>query len=127
MQALFARVRPFLRYSLALFWLVSAVTGLLDLRGWGVLLVTHLPIRIGTALVVLGAACLLNVAVAFLVFRAWRPRRLATLQFFLVLAYTAIATILFPSLWMEPLGPLLKNVPILAAILAWGTLEEPAR
>jgi hypothetical protein len=126
MQALFPRVKPLLRYSLALFWLASAVTGLLDLRGWGVLLVNSLPIGIGTALFVLATACLANAVLALLVFRAWRPRRLATVQFFLVLAYTAIATLLFPSLWMEPLGPLLKNVPILAAILAWGALEEPA-
>jgi len=126
MHALFLRVKQLLRYSLAIFWLVSAITGLLDLRGWSVLLVSHLPIRIGTALFVLASACIANVVVAFLVFRAWRPRRLAGIQFCLVLGYTAIATILFPSLWMEPLGPLLKNVPILAAILAWGALEEPA-
>jgi hypothetical protein len=126
MQALFLRVRPLLRHSLALFWMVSAITGLLDLRGWSVLLVTSLPIRIGTALFALATACLANAVIALLVFRAWRPRRLATIQFFLVLGYTAIATVLFPSLWMEPLGPLLKNVPILAAILAWGALEEPA-
>ena len=126
MHGLFLRARPLLRYSLALFWFASAIAGLGDLRGWGVLLVNHLPIRIGPALAVLGAACVLNAVVALLVFRAWRPRRLAAIQFFLVLAYTAMATVLFPSLWLEPLGPLLKNVPILAAIVAWGALEEPA-
>jgi hypothetical protein len=126
MQSLFPRVRLLLRYSLAFFWLASAITGLLDLRGWSVLLVTSLPIRIGTALFVLATACLANAVVALLVFRAWRPRRLAAIQFFLVIGYTAIATVLFPSLWMEPLGPLAKNVPILAAILAWGAMEEPA-
>ena len=126
MEALFLGVRPFLRYSLAIFWLASAVTGLLDLRGWSVLLVTQLPIGMGVALLVLSAACLLDAAIAFFVYRGWRPRRLAAFQFLVVLAYTAIATILFPSLWMEPLGPLLKNIPILGAILAWGVMEERA-
>jgi hypothetical protein len=127
LQALFLNARPFLRCSLALFWLASAVTGLLDVRGWGVLLVNQFPIGMGAALVILGAACVLNAVIALLVYRGWRPRRLAAIQFFVVVAYTAIATILFPSLWMEPLGPLLKNIPILAAILAWGAMEEPTR
>jgi len=126
MEALFAKSRPLLRYALAIFWIGSAVTGMLDLRGWGVLLVNQLSIGMGVALSVVGAACVVNAVVALFVFRAWKPRRLATAQFFLVLAYTAIATLLFPSLWLEPLGPLLKNVPILAAIVAWGALEEPA-
>jgi hypothetical protein len=33
---------------------------------------------------------------------------------------------LFPSLWLEPLGPLLKNLPILAAIVAWAAVEDPS-
>jgi len=127
MDALFAKARPFLRYALAVFWIGSAVTGMLDMRGWGVLLVSQLSIGMGVALSVVGAACIVNAVVAFFVFRAWRPRRLALVQVVLVIAYTAIATLLFPSLWLEPLGPLLKNVPIVAAIVAWGALEEPAR
>ena len=127
MEALFAKAPPFLRYALAVFWIGSAVTGMLDMRGWGVLLVNQLSIGMGAALSVVGTACIVNTVVALLVLRAWRPRRLALVQFVLVLAYTAIATLLFPSLWLEPLGPLLKNVPIAAAIVAWGALEEPAR
>src|SRR4051812_35112412 len=118
MQAPFLRARPLLRYALALFWIVSAITGLLDLRGWSVLLVSQLPIGMGIALALLGTACLVDAVVAILLFRAWRPRRLAALQLVLILVYTAIATILFPSLWMEPLGPLLKSIPIAAAIVA---------
>lgn len=127
MHSLFLNPRPFLRYSLAIFWLASAITGLLDLRGWSVLLANQFPVGMLTALVVLGGACLLNAVVAILVFRGWRPRRLAAVQFLLVLGYTVIASILFPSLWMEPLGPLLKNIPILAAIVAWGAMEEHTR
>jgi hypothetical protein len=41
-----------------------------------------------------------------------------------MVAYTGAATILSPSFWTEPLGPVFKNVPILAAVLAWGAIEE---
>jgi uncharacterized protein YbjT (DUF2867 family) len=116
--------RPVLRYTLAILWLASGITGLLDLRGWGVLLISQLPIRMGTALSVLAAACIVDLIVALLVVRRWRPRRLALIQLGLVAGYTAVATVLFPSLWLEPLGPLLKNLPILAAILAWAAIED---
>ena len=35
----------------------------------------------------------------------------------LMLAMTAVATALDPSLWLHPLGPLLKNLPIAAMLL----------
>ena len=40
-------------------------------------------------------------------------------------SYTAVATWLWPTMWADPLGVLLKNVPIVAAVLAWGAMEEP--
>lgn len=117
-------VRPVLRYALAFLWLISGIAGLLELRDWAVLLVSRLSIGMGTALAVLGAACLFDLAIAALVLRRWRPRRLALVQIAAIVAYTAVASALWPSLWLEPLGPLFKNVPILAAVLAYGAIEE---
>ena len=117
-------VRPILRYTLVFLWLASAVAGALDLRAWSVLLATQVPMGIRAALLLLALACLLDLVLAALVVRRWRPRRLALIQVTVILGYTAVATILFPSLWTEPLGPLFKNVPILAAVLAWGAVEE---
>jgi uncharacterized protein YbjT (DUF2867 family) len=117
-------VRPLLRCTLAFLWLISGVTGMLELRDWSVLLVSRLAIGIGTALSVLAAACIFDLAVAALIVRRWRPRRLALVQVIAIAAYTAVASILWPSLWLEPLGPLFKNVPILAAALAYGAIEE---
>jgi hypothetical protein len=116
--------RPILRYTLAFLWLASALAGALDLRAWSVLLATHVPMGVRTALAMLALACLLDLVLAALIVRRWRPRRLALIQVMVILGYTAAATVLFPSLWTEPLGPLFKNVPILAAVLAWGAVEE---
>jgi len=117
-------VRPLLRYALALLWLLSGVTGLVELRDWGVLLVSRMSIGMGTALTALSAACLVDLLVAALLLQRWRPPRLALIQVGAIVAYTVAATILWPSLWTEPLGPIFKNVPILAAVLAWGAIEE---
>jgi hypothetical protein len=40
------------------------------------------------------------------------------------LVLTAIATLLLPSLWLDPLGPLTKNVPIAAAL--WVLARKPS-
>ena len=117
-------VRPILRFTLAFLWLISAVAGVLELRGWAVLLASQTPLAFGTALCILGLACLVDVAVALLILRRWKPPALAAAQVALIAAYSAVATLLWPSLWLEPLGPLFKNVPIAAAALALGAIEE---
>lgn len=117
-------LRPLLRYSLAFFWLVSAITGAYGLRAWAVLLTMQMRIDMAVALTLFSLACLLSLVLAILVVRRWRPRRVAQLQAAALIVLTAIATLLFPSLWTEPLGPLAKNLPIIAAALAWGEIEE---
>jgi hypothetical protein len=117
-------VRPILRFALAFLWLVSGVTGILELRGWSVLVASQTAMGFGAALSLLALACVADVAIALLLLRRWKPRTLAATQVALVVAYSAIATFLWPSLWLEPLGPLFKNVPIAAAALALGAIEE---
>jgi hypothetical protein len=120
-------VRPLLRASLAILWLASGFVGLFALRQWAPLMASAL----GTPVVLAGAAlvlaCLADVAVAMLLVRRWRPRRLALAQVLLICGYTAVATLLWPSLWLESLGPLLKNLPILGAVLALGAIEDERR
>lgn len=65
-------------------------------------------------LIVGGAAADLVVGLALW----WRPGRATYLAALgLLLLMTAIATGLQPALWLHPLGPLLKNLPI--AALLW--------
>ena len=54
----------------------------------------------------------------------FRPRLLALVQLALVAAYTLGLTLLQPSLWLEPFGSLLKNMPILVLVLVSRILEE---
>jgi uncharacterized protein YbjT (DUF2867 family) len=117
-------IRPLLRFTLAFLWLLSSMAGLLDMRGWAVLLVASLPIGMGVALAALAAACAWDAFIAVLLVRRWKPARLAALQVATIAVYTLVATLLWPSLWLEPLAPIAKNVPILAAVLAWGAIED---
>jgi len=46
-----------------------------------------------------------------------RRRWIWTLQLAVILGYTAIVTVFLPEQWLHPFGPVLKNLPMLAAIL----------
>lgn len=45
-------------------------------------------------------------------------------QLLLVLGYTVIITLWLPAQWLHPFGPVLKNLPLLAMILALWALDR---
>jgi hypothetical protein len=47
-------------------------------------------------------------------------------QIALIIGYTLIISVALPEFWLHPFGPVLKNVPLLAAILALHELERRA-
>ena len=65
--------------------------------------------------VVLGS--LIDIALGLLVCIRKFARIALLLMLFVTLAYLVAGTILTPQLWLDPLGPLLKIVPILIATL----------
>jgi uncharacterized protein YbjT (DUF2867 family)/uncharacterized membrane protein YphA (DoxX/SURF4 family) len=117
-------IRPLLRFTLGALWLVSGFAGAFALMPWATLFATQLRISTAAAATVLALACILDIAIALLVLRRWKPRLLALAQVAVIAVYTLVATWLWPSLWAESLGPLLKNLPIVAAVLALGAIEE---
>lgn len=115
-------LRPVLRLTLALLWVVSGLLGLtlppesfLDMTPGG-------PEAMWIALARFGGVLDLILAAALL--RNWRPGLTAVVQACLVLGYTATFTLMDATLWALPLGGLLKNLPILALIAIWAVLEK---
>lgn len=76
--------------------------------------------------ILLVGAIILNLALGILTLWPRRPRWLWTAQIALVLAYTAIITWKLPALWLEPFGPVAKNIPILTLLLLLRQLDRRA-
>lgn len=117
---------PPLRWSIALMWLVS---GSVSLGPYPVEESLHLLAAVGITAEPLARAALYGAAVLDLAFGvatlAVRRRRLLwAAQIAVVLAYTAIISLHLPELWLEPFGPILKNVPILAVLWLLYATEE---
>ncbi|AVQ82929.1 MULTISPECIES: DoxX-like family protein [Variovorax] len=107
-----------LRLSLVAVWLFTAVASIVELNGQSREVLAAAGITSPPWLVQLliggGPAADLLVGLA-LWLRPGRASYSAALA--LMLAMTLVATVLQPSLWLHPLGPLLKNLPI--AALLW--------
>lgn len=115
-----------LHYSVVAVWLGTALASALDdLGAWqlahtGAQLLATAGITERTWQVILiWSGLLADLAIG--VWLLLQPGRSGYLAALLLMAtMTAVATILHPALWLHPLGPLLKNLPIAAALyLLW--------
>ena len=107
-----------LRLSLVAVWLFTAVASIVELNGQSreVLAAAGItsPPWLVDLLIIGGAAADLVVGIALW---RWPGRASYGAALALMVAMTLVATVLQPSLWLHPLGPLLKNLPI--AALLW--------
>lgn len=115
---------PAITAALVLLWIASAWLGLAHGAAATADLVAALalppvwadPLRIGGSLLDLG--------IAGLVLADRRARWSTAAQLVVIAGYTLVIGFALPGLWLDPLGPLLKNLPILALVLVHGAIAD---
>lgn len=113
----------YLRLSLVFVWLWTALVSVWELQGQSRELLFAggiADVGVANALVLAGAA-LDAILGLWLLLRPTRPAYLLALATMVLM--TLVATALSPYLWLHPLGPLSKNIPI-AAVL-WVLARKP--
>lgn len=127
-EARLAWLLPVLRMTVALVWIATAIVS------FGVYPVEDsyaLLARVGVtgtaAAVALYGAAAIDLAFGIGVFVLRDRRWLWRAQMALIAAYSVIIAIFLPEQWLHPYGPMLKNLPMLAAILVLHEFEEPKR
>lgn len=113
----------FPRWSLVLLWWGTVAASLHDGGEAGIALLRQATgIGHGAALALVLLGCAWEAAIGLLL--ALRPGALAyRLAAVGVIAMTLLASVLVPTLWLDPFGALLKNLPVLA-LLALLSREE---
>ncbi|WP_233151872.1 DoxX-like family protein [Pelomonas sp. KK5] len=101
------------RVSLVAVWLLTAVVSLSGGQGQVLLNSAGVDARWHSWLIT-GGACV--DALLGLALWRWHRRRLYLVSAAAMLAMTMAATVLLPRLWLDPLGCLLKNLPIAALL-----------
>ena len=116
-------IRPAFQLALALVWII---TGFLSLGIYPVedsyALLAEVGLTGGLAVIALYGAALMDIGlgIATLLYPA---RWLWRFQLTVILAYMVIITFFLPEFWLHPFGPILKNIPILALLIALDATE----
>lgn len=124
-HALLAWTLPTMRIALAAMWIATAVVSLwVYPRVDSLAMLAQVGLKGGAALAALWTGALVDLAFGVgMLFRRIRPI-VYGVQLALVLAYTIIITVWLPEQWAHPFGPVLKNLPLLAMILALLMLDR---
>jgi uncharacterized protein YbjT (DUF2867 family) len=123
-EALLAWLLPVLRVSIAAVWIA---TGIVSLGVYPVEQSYALLARVGVtgslAPTMLYGAALLDIALGVATLALARRRALWLAQIALIVGYTALISWRLPEFWLHPYGPILKNLPMLAALWLLYELE----
>lgn len=117
MAARLSWLLPLLRVSIALVWIWTGVVSLgLYPREESYALLARTGTPASLAPLMLNGAAVLDLALGLATLLARRRRLLWLIQMALIALYTLIITFKLPEFWLHPYGPLLKNLPLLAAV-----------
>jgi nucleoside-diphosphate-sugar epimerase len=115
---------PLLKVTLVLMWLVSAWLGLAHGEAQTEAVVRSLGLPDGSAEALRIGSSLLDIGVgAQLLLDRWAARS-AVVQLAVVAGYTLVIGWALPGLWLDPLGPLIKNFPVMLAIAVYGVIGD---
>lgn len=117
-------VRPFLRWSIGLLWVATALLsfGLYPVaKSHEMLAPMGLTGALADAALYGGAA--IDLLLGALLLLRWRPVAVGVAQLATMTVFTILALALPADYWLHPFAPILKNLPIAAAILVMIALE----
>lgn len=120
------RPSRFARLCLVLLWWGTVVASLHDGGAAGIALLqkaTSMSAGAALALVLLGCAWDAGIGLLLMLRPGAFTYRLAMLG---VIGMTVLASLLQPTLWLDPFGALLKNLPVLALLSLLAAENRPA-
>jgi uncharacterized protein YbjT (DUF2867 family) len=115
---------PALRVVIAFVWIFSGVVGWLTPEIRIIETTRGNPLSLSSLLVLARSTATLDVILGALCLVRWRSRVVLSLMLAMLLGYTLGIGILWPEHWLDPFGGLLKNLPLVAALLILLATDE---
>ncbi len=117
-------LKPLMLFILAIFWILSGAIPLFADNSVALNLINKSGFSSEISLMLFYLMCSFDILLGTsLLFRKFRHKSLQ-LQFWLVLIYTLSISYINPHLWLDPLGSLMKNIPVLMLILFLISIDE---
>lgn len=117
-------LRPILLGSIAIMWITAGIVSWVYAANSGLALLARLGLPPAQAQVAFAGACLLNIGLGLTTLRP--SRAIWMLQLAVIVFYSTALSCVAPQLWLDPFGPLVKNLPLAALILGLMSLQGEA-
>lgn len=118
-------LKPILQLSIAFIWLFTALCSLFFYpKQTSYTLLAQIGVSTFWQPILFYGACLIDAGLGLATLCNFHLKKVAILQIFIILIYTAIITWKLPQLWLEPFAPIAKNIPLLVAILILLAMES---
>jgi len=118
-------LKPLLRISIAFIWLFSAACSLIFYpRSDSYHLLVQVGIQDFWQPVFLYGASALDAVIGIAMLCSYRLKAVCIVQLAVIILYTTIISWKLPYLWLEPFGPIAKNIPLFVAILIYIAMES---
>lgn len=117
-------LRPLLRLCIAFIWIFSGVISFVSAQSQGFLLLQATGIDPGWQATLLYGGASIDILLGLTTLFNYRLRMTGLWQTIFILTYTIIASVYFPTIWLSPLTPIAKNIPLLAATWIMMALEK---
>lgn len=114
---------PLLRLALAFLFIFSGISGFLSPLASNASMLSYVGIPTAMASTVIVLASAVDIFLGVLLWTRY-TRTAAYGMLFLTVGYTLFLGFKIPGLWLEPLGSLIKNIPLIPAILVYLVLAE---
>lgn len=123
LTAVMSWLSPMLLLTLAVMWISAGVVSWIYAQRDGIHLLTSLGLSPTLAQPAFAAACLVDITFGILCLTA-PGRGLWLTQLAVTTFYTAALTLVASDLWIDPFGPLVKNLPIAGMLLGLAAVHE---
>lgn len=119
-------LNPLLRISLGLLWLSSGLIPLLSIsHAESYQLLAKAGMTETLAIFGLYGSILLDSCLGLATLANWRLNWIGSIQIAVILFYTTIISFAMPEYWLDPLGALTKNIPLIIATLMMMAMSDP--
>lgn len=104
------------RLSLSLLWLFTAASSFWWGRAIGYEVLARREVTGAFADLCINAGSLVDALIGLWLLTAYKLQWCYRAQLIIILSYTLLLSIIDPSFWLHPFGPLTKNIPLLVFI-----------
>lgn len=117
-------LRPLLQFMLGILWVWSGVIGFVTPMADTAETLSALNVPQNLSAELIYAVSTLDVILGVMLLIGWRVELAGVLMLLSLLAYTLMIGIALPSAWMTPFGGLIKNLPLIPAVLIMMVLHR---